>query len=501
MAGALAGPHPFGRYLLLERLATGGMAEIFLAKLPGVAGFEKMVAIKRILPHWSQNREFITMLIDEAKIVVQLTHPNIVPVYELGREEGSYYIAMEYVDGIDLKKLLQSCLETSKTVPVSITLFIITEILKGLAYAHKKTNNRGENLGIIHRDISPQNILISFDGLVKVADFGIARAARRSHETATGTLKGKFSYMSPEQANQQPLDPRSDLFSVGILFYELLVGKKLFGQKTDIATLDEVRKSEDLIPTDLSLKPSLKPVLEKSLRKDPKERFQEAGEFVQTLERWCRNEKEECSAEQLSIFLKEIFSQEIQLHKKKQERLEGTPILKGVIHPRSFSRSLRKRQGTEVFVAKQPSILPKSPWSKRLAVGLGLLGLALLIITVGRVINPKKATPAPTKTPAVLTTPAVSMTPATSMAPAITPPLKMEGWLSIQAVPWASVSIDGQPQIETPLRKRSLSLGKHLVKAYYSDDKFLTKEIAIAEGNHIRCVVNFSNLPGTFECH
>ena len=234
-------PQRFGRYLLLDRVAVGGMAEIFLAKLEGLAGFEKLLAIKRILPHWSTNHDFITMLIDEAKIVVQLVHPNIVSVYELGKEEQSYYIAMEYVEGVDLRRLFEACQSPSPRLPLPLAVQIIVEVLRGLAYAHRREGSSGERLEIVHRDISPQNILLSYDGQVKITDFGIARAANRSTETATGTLKGKYAYMSPEQACQEPVDARSDLFSVGVLLYELFCGVRLFARATDLGTLEAVR--------------------------------------------------------------------------------------------------------------------------------------------------------------------------------------------------------------------------------------------------------------------
>ncbi|MDO8462612.1 MAG: serine/threonine-protein kinase [Deltaproteobacteria bacterium] len=477
-------PIPFGRYLLLRQLALGGMAELFLAKLPGVAGFEKTVVIKRILPHWSTNKEFITMLIDEAKIVVQLTHPNIVSVYELGKEVESYYIAMEYVEGVDLRRLTQACQKKGKKLPLALSLFIIQEVLRGLSYAHKKTDHQGKALRVVHRDISPQNILLSYEGMVKVADFGIARAADRSHETATGTLKGKFSYMSPEQASQQPLDARSDLFSVGILLFELVTGRKLFGQKTDIGTLDEVRKAEVLWPADIQIEESLKAILSKSLAKEATGRFQEAAEFVQELHAWARQHGEEGTSEKLGSFLKELFAHEIKNRHQEQGKLplEGTPILKS--------------GRTKIFVSKIfSSIVPNSKifFSRKKLIGLGMvILLALLAILISSQFF-KSPNEKPTLKIAEQSTIAQSPTPEE---------VALEGKISIQAIPWATAAIDDQPLTDTPLHKKGLAPGTHLVKLYYQpQNKTLLKEVVVPPGGSVRCLIDFSESEEKWKCH
>jgi len=192
-------PARFGKYLLVELIAHGGMAEIFRAKSYGVSGFEKTIVIKRILPTYSDDREFIDMLIDEAKICASLQHANIVQIYDLGRLEGRYYIAMEYVRGIDLIRVLSRLRKAKRQLPLELVCFILSEALKGLDYAHRATDPEGEHLNIIHRDFNPSNILLSYQGEVKVADFGIAKAAVRDSRTQSGGLKGKMGYLSPEQ--------------------------------------------------------------------------------------------------------------------------------------------------------------------------------------------------------------------------------------------------------------------------------------------------------------
>ncbi|RMF59325.1 MAG: serine/threonine protein kinase, partial [Calditrichaeota bacterium] len=217
-------PIPFGKYELLERLAVGGMAEVFRARVRAEGGFEKHLVIKRILPHLSSDSEFVVMLIDEAKIAVCLSHPNIVQVYDLGKIEGTYFIAMEFIEGGDLREILRRCAQRNITVPIDHAIYITTEVLKGLDYAHSKragTKESATPLQIIHRDISPPNILLSYAGEVKIVDFGIAKASTRMMETAAGVLKGKFEYMSPEQASGLAVDARTDLFSTALLLYEM----------------------------------------------------------------------------------------------------------------------------------------------------------------------------------------------------------------------------------------------------------------------------------------
>ncbi len=275
-------PIPFGRYLLLERLALGGTAEIFKAKLLGIEGFEKIVVIKCILPHWSANSNFISMLIDEAKIMVRLSHERIVQVYELGREGENYYIAMEYIAGTDLRRLSDALKRNQKKLKTEEVIYIVCEILRGLEYIHKQTDERGNKMQIVHRDISPQNILISTEGAIKIADFGIAHAASRSYETVTGVLKGKFAYMSPEQARGSSLDARTDIFATGILLFELLTQKRLFSGGSDLTILERV-KNFSLDEIDSEIPALFKPILSKALAPDLKNRYATAQEFLEDL--------------------------------------------------------------------------------------------------------------------------------------------------------------------------------------------------------------------------
>lgn len=281
---------PFGPYILMERIATGGMAELFKAKKKGVEGFEKVVAIKRILPHLSGNEEFITMFIDEAKVVAGLTHPNIVQIFDLGRIGHDYYIAMEYVEGKDLRTVMKKAREREQTLPIPVACLIASRLLAALDYAHRAKDSAGRFLNIVHRDVSPQNVLISYDGDIKLTDFGVAKAAIKAHQTVSGALKGKLLYMSPEQAWGKPVDHRSDIFSVAVILYELLAGVTLFYQKGDneVAVLEKVRQAKipDIKQYVTNIPDRLVKILQKAFEKDPNERYQHAGDMQRDIDKF-----------------------------------------------------------------------------------------------------------------------------------------------------------------------------------------------------------------------
>jgi len=279
-------PVRFGKYLLLDRLASGGMAELFLAKQTGVKGFEKVVAIKRILPMLTQDPEFVSMFINEAKLAALLSHQNIVQIFDLGTTEGFYYITMEYVMGKDLRTVMQRSHARKLPLPIGHALLIASRISSALDHAHRKKDLQGRELRLVHRDISPQNVLVSYDGEIKLVDFGIAKAATQTSETRTGTLKGKLSYMSPEQAMGKPLDHRSDIFSLGIVLHELATGQRLFTGNNELALLEQVRQA-DIAPPSLynaQLPPEVDALIMKALAKQPADRYQDASEMEVAVE-------------------------------------------------------------------------------------------------------------------------------------------------------------------------------------------------------------------------
>jgi len=283
-------PKAVGRYQILDRLAVGGMAELFKATLTGDHGFEKLVAIKKILPHLATDQSFVEMFIDEARITAQLDHRHIVQVFELGTDADTPYIAMQYVDGLDVLALLRECARAQIRLPPDLAALIARDVLDALDYAHNALDNSGRPLGIIHRDISPGNVLLSWRGDVKLTDFGIARAAERRHKTEAGTLKGKYGYMSPEQVSGSEIDARSDLFSIGILLAEMVMARRLFTSTNDLdillmvrdARLDRLHKYASEFPVELRV------LTTRALQRRPEDRWQSAAQFRDALDEWLR---------------------------------------------------------------------------------------------------------------------------------------------------------------------------------------------------------------------
>jgi serine/threonine protein kinase/CheY-like chemotaxis protein len=278
-------PGQFGRYQLLEKIGSGGMAEVFKARMRGEEGFEKIVAIKRIVPHMAANDAFITMFVDEAKLAAQLNHNNITHIYDLGKVDAWHYIAMEYVEGRDLRSLLKLGKERDYPLPPELALFIAAKIANALDYAHRRPAADGTELNLVHRDVSPQNILISYEGDIKLCDFGIAKAASKVSTTISGALKGKLQYMSPEQAWGKRVDRRSDVFSLGAVLYEMLTGAPLFEGDTDMSVLERVREGEVEPPSARGVEVSKRvdQIVLKALAKNPQDRYQNASEMEKDL--------------------------------------------------------------------------------------------------------------------------------------------------------------------------------------------------------------------------
>lgn len=299
----------------------GGMAEIFLAKSSGAGGISKFSAIKRILPQYSSNSEFISMFKDEAKINVNLAHSNIVPIYEFGVESGQFYILMEYVNGKNLRQILTR-MQKEADIYFSIDQIvnIVKDVASGLDHAHRCLDGtNGKPLNIIHRDMSPQNIMISFEGEVKVVDFGIAKAESQGESTKAGTLKGKFAYMSPEQATGETIDLRTDIFSLGIVLWELLAKERLFVAESEIGTLKKIREGK--IPSIRKLNPNvpeeLEKIVNKALAKSTADRYQTCADFQKDLNKFLNVQYPEFSSQDFSIFIKSLYADEILQNRKK----------------------------------------------------------------------------------------------------------------------------------------------------------------------------------------
>jgi serine/threonine protein kinase len=312
-------PIPFGKYLLLDRVNIGGMAEVWKAKTFGAEGFEKLVAIKRILPNIAEDEEFISMFIDEAKISVQLTHANVAQVFDLGKIGESYYIAMEYVSGRDLRAIFDKARKRGEPAPIPLVCYALSKASEGLDYAHRKRDAQGDELNIVHRDVSPQNILCSFDGETKVIDFGIAKAANKATKTQAGILKGKFGYMSPEQVRGLPLDRRSDVFALGVVLYEMLTGERLFVGESDFSVLEKVRAVDILPPSTYNrrIPAALEKIVLKALAKDVDNRFSYASELGDELQRFLITSDTIFSRKDLQQFMKSTFAEDVEREKMK----------------------------------------------------------------------------------------------------------------------------------------------------------------------------------------
>ncbi|WP_338867014.1 protein kinase domain-containing protein [Myxococcus stipitatus] len=304
----------YGRYQLLKRLAMGGMAQLYLARQPGPEGFEKLVVVKRILPHLAENDDFVKMFLDEARIAARLNHANVVQIFDLGAQDDSFFIAMEYIHGEDMRRVWKQSEAMAQPMPVPLVCRILIEACAGLDYAHKRTDpTTGKALGIVHRDVSPQNILVTFEGGVKVVDFGIAKAADQATVTRSGVLKGKYSYMSPEQAAGQRVDCRADIFALGVVLYELLTSTRLFKRGSDIQTLAAVAECKVLPPSQVSprVPQDLDAIVLKALAKDPADRYQEAVHLQLALEEWLSERRLPSSTAHVAAYMKEIYAERL----------------------------------------------------------------------------------------------------------------------------------------------------------------------------------------------
>lgn len=390
----------FGNYILIEKLGTGGMAEIYKAKMEGVEGFQKLVAIKRILPQFTHNKEFTTMFIDEAKVAAQLSHRNIVHIYDLGKIENSYFIAMEYVEGTDLKKVIHEAKERGEKIPIPVSLFIVSQVASALDYAHNKKDSDGRELNIVHRDVSPQNILISNDGEIKICDFGIAKAASKASHTRAGSLKGKLQYMSPEQAWGKTVDYKSDIFSLGIVLYEMLTGKNPFEGDSELSILEKVRNPK-IDPLSKYLKDypkELEEIINNALKEDPKERYIDAGAMKKDIEDILSRYEPKISEKTISEYLTYLFSktkkplefkyiepkkvEEIKEEVKKVEKEEKILEEEAKVPP----KEIEEKKAPEIKLPERKPVLlieEEKPKEKKFPVWVIGAGIAVVLVLLG----------------------------------------------------------------------------------------------------------------------
>jgi serine/threonine protein kinase len=302
----------FGEYTIIKPLAAGGMARVYLARKAGMAGFTRPVAMKVILPQYSSHKDFIEMFTDEARLVVCLNHSSIAQVIELGEVRGQYFIAMEFAHGQDLQQISRKTRKSGRLLPLPYAAKIVSQVAEGLYYAHTKADERGRPLGIVHRDISPHNVILTFDGIAKLIDFGIAKAKVHRKEEDEGVLKGKFSYMSPEQIRGMPIDPRSDIFALGIVLWEVCTGAALYREKSELLTMEAILRKPVPAPRELrgDMPPDLEAIIMKALTKRAVDRFQTGFEMHQALEGYLNRSGWNVGTPHLAEFMKKLFPDE-----------------------------------------------------------------------------------------------------------------------------------------------------------------------------------------------
>ena len=468
-----------GRFTLLTPLAEGGMAEIWLARQSGLQGFQKLVVIKRMSNALASDPEYVEMFLTEARLAAQLTHPNVVQIYELSEESGSLYIVMEYVDGEDLSVVRRSGLKLGLPLPDHHAVRLVSLAAEGLHYAHTRTGVDGRGLGIVHRDISPQNLIVTFDGGVKVLDFGIARAA--SNETNSGKLKGKLAYMSPEQARGEPLDPRSDVFSLGIVLFELITRTRLLPKMNDLELLAFMAGSEPL-PLASSrradLPAGLEEVLNKALARKREQRYQSAREFNEALEAWLRQCGKLATAGDLSDYLRTVFTRRIH---QRRELIEAA--MRADLTPSSARHlSLLARKGgtgASTSASTRDRVKRRGPL---LAVG----SLAVLVLIIFAAVGKRIADASAVEEAALHR---VDPPPAKVAVVAPRPPE-----LVIATVPpGATVSVDGEARGPSPQTVTGLPPGAHQLAATLEGHQRSERAVNLKPGE--RLVVELALIP------
>ena len=466
-------PEAFGKYYLIDRIAMGGMAEIFRAKSFGHGGFENLVVIKRILAHLSVNDQFVRMFMDEAKVSAVLQAANIVRIYDFGKIRENYFIAMECVEGKDVKLLLRKLAERRKLLPREFAVYIAMEAAKGLDYAHKRTAINGQPLNIVHRDVSPSNILVSYTGEVKVADFGIVKAANCAEDTDAGMLKGKFEYMSPEQAHGADLDRRSDIFALGIILHEMLTGRRLFKTDSEVKTLERVKRVDVDPPsaTNPAVPARLDEIVMRALAREPDQRYQDARELHADLLDFLYPASPDLTQQSMSHFMRELFTDEMETERS---RTESGSTLARQMHDSVPDTELEPEfeGGTRTPTHAAPLLPPKQP--SRLPIILAISLVGVLAVTLAGVIGWNATHPAEVKT----------VTQVTEVKPTT-------GAIALKITPeTATVELDGVPAgTGAAVSLHDIAPGDHVVKV--SAPGFVPHEekVTVEAGDKVRLQV------------
>ncbi len=466
-------PRPFGKYILLRKVASGGMAELFIALHKSVGGFEKLIVIKRILPQMNQDAAFIEMLVHEARVAANFTHPNIAQTFDVGKVDDTYFIAMERVEGEDIRSIVRQ-MRTKNVVefPVQHAISIVLGVAAGLAYAHERRDASGGLLNVVHRDISPQNIVVTYAGDVKIVDFGIAKSQQMAEEAGSGQLKGKVPYMSPEQARAEDIDWRTDIFALGVILFELTTGRRLFKGATEHETLRLIKDEPYPLPTKVvpGYPAALEPIVMRALAKRREERYQSARELKADLETYVRDERVHVSAVGLESWMQMLFRERIaQLNveisdaKARADTIaafmpqpDSSPFSSGMtgLFPAVDMTTLSSVPSTGGGSGAGAAVASIPPAKKSSALGVVVGGAVVLALAAGGVFAYVKAT-SPAATP--------------SASAALPPPTASEvvdakGAIKITSTPpGAAIWINGDLRDEvTPATIANLPIGRAL---------------------------------------
>jgi serine/threonine protein kinase len=396
-----------GRYELVQRLAIGGMAEIFLARAVGIEGFEKLLVVKSILGQHAADEEFVRMFVDEARLAATLHHPNIVQVFDIGRDRNQHFFSMEYVHGADLREILKVA-QPRGGVPLEHAINIALSTAAGLHYAHEKMDRDGRHLGIVHRDVSPSNVLVSFDGGIKVVDFGIAKAASHRAATRTGIIKGKVSCMSPEQCRGETLDRRSDIFAIGILLYELTTGTRPFHGDNEYAVLRQIVDEDAPAPSAYrrDYPPALEAIVLRALRRNRDERYATAQDLQIDLENFARDHNLVISSVELARYMEELFGSNHDPYRPRDGYSLGIRTadntlapLAALPHPQAGQSTVAAARGTRASGLGRPGRRARAMRRWILPAVLSVAAFAGGGLFVSRMFPPTNPTAGPRATP------------------------------------------------------------------------------------------------------
>lgn len=467
-------PHRFGRYIIVDPIAVGGMAEIYRARLAAAKeGPDRIIVIKKVIANLSQNSEFLQMFEEEIKITVGLTHPNIIQIYDYGKNDDQYFMAMEYVEGKNLRQFVKRLADMKSMFSIDMSCYIISQVCHALSYAHSfKDRMSGKQLGIVHRDISPQNVMISYDGAVKLFDFGIAKAKSASEATRAGVIKGKPSYLSPEQINGEELDGRCDIFALGIVLWELLTAKRLFVAETDMGVLRLIQSAKIEPPSTFNpaVPQSLDAIVIKSLTRDKNKRYQGAEEFQRDLHKFLYSFNPSFNPADLSYYAQELFKNEIREDRDRLQKYlsidpiddsngkggKATPKLSNKLAEGLISTTDFNREMMDMVAQQQTGSINKE---------------SLELVSNKGIPQPKTgALPTGPAAPAAKNTGLVQNTITRPPKGGVPPPVKANGTDSMVIPPWSKTGA-GSGSTPRPGQRTQTMLRKELATSMASDSR------------------------------